>query len=445
MPLRFWHFALIVVALSATGALLALDDVPAPLVAAILGALGIVIALGLIAFVHQPEAEGSRPSPVIAPEPAPLSGRGRELLELLPTPIFLIEPGGRIGYANRKAHEMFPRLTQSQHFANLLRAPAFVEAVARGFATREVQVADFTLFRGQERYYTAHVCPVRPAADDLQAGAMLVLVQDHTQDRRIEQLRTDFIANASHELNTPLASIIGYIETLQGPARDDPPAQARFLTIMARQAQRMKRLVEDLLSLSQIEMSEHVAPQELCRFYDIAREAAASLAPLAKKRGAELRVCLPDSIPQGGDAVRGDRDQLIQVVVNLLDNAMKYAPDGPVELVSAPPDTRHPGMIGVTVADRGRGIQREHIPRLTERFYRVSVQASREQGGTGLGLAIVKHVVNRHQGELKVESEIDRGSRFTIWLPQVAAAPAESGDQVASDEKAKADQSVELS
>jgi two-component system phosphate regulon sensor histidine kinase PhoR len=255
---------------------------------------------------------------------------------------------------------------------------------------------------------------------------VLVLFEDRTRAAKAEALRQDFVANASHELRTPLASITGFIETLQGHARDDPAAAEQFLRIMAAQAERMKRLIDDLLSLNRIEINEHVQPREVVDVADTVREVVSALAPVAAAEGARVELALPDS----GLRVRGSADELAQVFVNLIDNAVKYAGGhGPIRIALEAPSAARPGMLGVTVADCGPGIAREHLPRLTERFYRVNANRSRERGGTGLGLAIAKHIMNRHRGELTVASAPGQGSRFTVWLPALppaatAAAPA---------------------
>jgi two-component system phosphate regulon sensor histidine kinase PhoR len=233
-------------------------------------------------------------------------------------------------------------------------------------------------------------------------------------------MRTDFVANASHELRTPLSSIKGFIETLQTSAKDDPEARARFLGIMLAQAERMQRLVDDLLSLSRIELEEHIAPQERQALGALALEVTEALAPMAEERRTELRA----EIEPPGPIVRGDRDQLAQALGNLVENALKYGGGAPVRVSLERDEAERPGMIGLSVRDSGEGIAREHLPRLTERFYRVSVKRSRDQGGTGLGLAIVKHILSRHRGELEIESAPGEGSRFTLWLPRAAEAEA---------------------
>jgi two-component system phosphate regulon sensor histidine kinase PhoR len=238
-------------------------------------------------------------------------------------------------------------------------------------------------------------------------------------------MRADFVANSSHELRTPLASLIGFIETLQGPAADDPEAQKRFLGIMAEQAARMQRVIADLLSLSRIEISEHQPPEEILSLPPLLARIAAGMEPMLAQNSTRIEMAVAAELP----AVPADADQLAQVFTNLLDNAIKYGKRGgliKITAAKAGDDSRfEPHGVVVSVADDGAGIPREHIPRLTERFYRVDKGRSRAVGGTGLGLAIVKHVVNRHRGRLVIESTEGKGTVFTIWLPaRRALAPA---------------------
>jgi two-component system phosphate regulon sensor histidine kinase PhoR len=240
---------------------------------------------------------------------------------------------------------------------------------------------------------------------------VLVLLRDLTQQQQIERMRADFVANASHELRTPLASVIGFIETLKGAARDDPEARARFLDLMQAQADRMRRLVDDLLSLSRIEMNAHRRPTDTVELGSTARQAIELLATVAEAAGVQVRLQCPEPV-----TVAGDRDELLQVVANLVENAVKYAASGKNVDVAV---GREGEMATVAVTDYGPGIAPEHIPRLTERFYRVSVKDSRARGGTGLGLAIVKHILNRHRGKLRIESRRGHGSTFTVLLPAI--------------------------
>jgi two-component system, OmpR family, phosphate regulon sensor histidine kinase PhoR len=222
-------------------------------------------------------------------------------------------------------------------------------------------------------------------------------------------MRADFVANASHELRTPLASLSGFIETIQGAAKNDEKAQAKFLGLMRSQADRMRRLIDDLLSLSRIEMNEHVRPSSEVDLAQVAHHVRDVLSGMAKDLDCELRV-----VSEGTLTVLGNRDELVQVVQNLAENALKYASSGKLVEIEC---RRADGVAELAVRDRGPGIAPEHIPRLTERFYRVSVQESRSRGGTGLGLAIVKHILNRHRGRLAITSEIGKGSSFTVRMP----------------------------
>jgi two-component system phosphate regulon sensor histidine kinase PhoR len=226
-------------------------------------------------------------------------------------------------------------------------------------------------------------------------------------------MRADFVANASHELRTPLSSLMGFIETLRGPARDDAAARERFLGIMQQQAERMSRLVNDLLSLSRIELDEHVQPTGRVSVGPLLQSVADALELKAQRRGQRLELDLAPELPQ----VTGDSDQLYQVFQNLVSNAINYGRQGGIVGISARLARGARGGLTVSIRDQGEGIAKEHLPRLTERFYRVDPARSRAVGGTGLGLAIVKHIVSRHRGRLEIDSEVGRGSIFTVHLP----------------------------
>jgi two-component system phosphate regulon sensor histidine kinase PhoR len=391
-----------------------------PLVAFVAGVLGALLAAVAFAPARPPPPAAEPPPAARPPAVAGVAtGSARALIETLPSPLLIIARTGRISYANPAAHAALPRLQPGVHFANLIRAPAFVEAVGATLADRDERRLQFTTHQGRERFFEARVGLLPPDAAFGPEAQVIVQLEDRTEARRAEQLRSDFIANASHELRTPLASIVGYIETLQNHAKNDPEAREKFLAIMGREAARMQRLVDDLMSLSRIELTEHVRPVEEWSLNAIAADSASALAPLARQQGVRLEIDLSPT----GAIVLGDRDQLAQVFTNLVDNAVKYAgPDRSVRLFVAPPSKAHPNRHGVTVADDGPGIAREHLHRLTERFYRVNVSSSRNKGGTGLGLAIVKHILNRHEGRLEIVSTPGKGSAFTVWLPRSGAA-----------------------
>jgi len=343
------------------------------------------------------------------------------LLDVLPNPVLILDDGGRVLLSNSAAVPLVGAAATGKHVMALLRsAPltAAIEEVLKGAAARSVE---FRQPVPVERYYRAFVAPV--LSDRLPAGSeqrfVVVLLHDLTDARRLETMRVDFVANASHELKTPLASLSGFIDTLRGHAKDDEAARARFLDIMGEQAGRMRRLIENLLSLSRVELHEHVRPDAVVDLVAVVKEVAEALAPLAAEHGMEISVHAPAGLPR----VRGDRDELVQVAQNLADNALRYARKGKrIEIELAPDAKGGRSMVRLSVRDFGSGISREHLPRLTERFYRVEGSTMQSKGGTGLGLAIVKHIVSRHQGTLQIESEPEKGSVFSVLIPAIDAA-----------------------
>jgi two-component system, OmpR family, phosphate regulon sensor histidine kinase PhoR len=351
-------------------------------------------------------------------------GAAQAVLAALPDPLILLDDRRRILRANAAATELLGMRLVDRDLAVALRHPAVLaagEAVLRGEAGR---IVEFDITTPVERHLSARLAPLRPHT--VEGAALVLTLHDLTAVKRSERLRADFVANASHELRTPLASLIGFIETLRGPARDDVAAREHFLSIMAEQSQRMKRLVDDLLSLSRIEMNEHRPPTERVDLARLIPTVIDLLDQRAAARQMEIRLDLPADLPP----VLGDPDELAQVFQNLLDNAIKYSrPGTPIEVGARPspkvlPGARpgeRAGAVAVMVRDHGDGIAREHLPRLTERFYRVDAARSRELGGTGLGLAIVKHIVNHHRGAFEIDSEPGEGTVFTIYLPAASA------------------------
>ncbi|MEM8571108.1 MAG: ATP-binding protein [Pseudomonadota bacterium] len=337
------------------------------------------------------------------------------LIEKLPVPLLIITQRGRLSYANLAAETTLQMISKGQHFAHIIRAPAFIEAVTATLEDGLERSFEFQAYEGGDRYFEARVSRLSLGGVFGPEDQAIVQVEDRTQTHRAEMLRSDFIANASHELRTPLASIVGYIETLQNHAKEDADARERFLEIMGREAHRMQRLVDELMSLSRIELNEHVRPVERVSLNRIAADCAAVFRPFAQKEGVEILV----EIENGDAEVIGDSDQLAQVFTNLIDNAMKYGgEEAQICIQPAAESPAHPGRIGVSVSDTGIGIPKDKISRLTERFYRVNVHQSRNKGGTGLGLAIVKHILNRHRGRLEIVSVLGEGSTFTVWLPK---------------------------
>jgi two-component system phosphate regulon sensor histidine kinase PhoR len=328
----------------------------------------------------------------------------RALVERLPDPLLKLDGAGNLVWRNETAVAAF-----GQETGALLRHPEMRAALAQAGQTAAPFRRSIATAAPVPRDLDVTVIPV--------GGPLYVLITDRTRERSVEKMRADFVANASHELRTPLASLIGFIETLRGPAADDPEAQQRFLGIMDEQAQRMQRVIADLLSLSRIEMSEHQPPETLLFLPPLLERIAAGMEPMLAAAGTRIELSVPENLP----SVAADADQLAQVFTNLLDNAIKYGKrGGRIKLMAAPAgaDPRlEPNGVTISVADDGAGISRAHIPRLTERFYRVDKGRSRAVGGTGLGLAIVKHVVNRHRGRLLIDSTEGEGTIFTIWLP----------------------------
>lgn len=346
----------------------------------------------------------------------------RSVLEALPDPAIMLARDGTVLLFNARAQQHFARLRSGADIASVIRNPEFLDAVAAAEASAAAQTVIYSERVPVGRRIAATVAPLAFAdEDERRAPAVLVSLHDLTEQERLNQMRADFIANASHELRTPLASLSGFIETLQGPARNDPEATERFLAIMARQARRMSRLIDDLLSLSRVEMSAHLVPSGRVDVAEVLRHVVDSLEPLA----AESHITLALEAEADAAWVRGDRDELVQVFQNLVQNAIKYGHDGGhvwVRLHRQAASGGQPASIVVSVTDDGPGIAPEHLPRLTERFYRVDVASSREKGGTGLGLAIVKHVINRHRGQLKIASQPGRGSTFSVSLDEAPAA-----------------------
>jgi two-component system phosphate regulon sensor histidine kinase PhoR len=337
----------------------------------------------------------------------------REVLAHLPDPMMLLDQTGRVLFANSAMYTIIGIGPEDKHISLLLRTPSVLQAIEKTAAGGADATFEFSIPVPVERTYQAYVGRV----SSLPAVTMLLL-HDLTSAKRTEQMRADFVANASHELRTPLAAVSGFIDTLKGHARDDAQARDRFLDIMAVEAGRMRRLIEDLLSLTRIELNEHVRPSGRVQIEQIVREAFAALGPLAQIDGIALELSAAASLPP----VTGERDELIQLFQNLIHNAIKYGKTGGhvwIAISPAPQSASRGGasMLAVTVRDDGEGIPVDAIPRLTERFYRVDVKRSREKGGTGLGLAIVKHIVNRHGGRLTIESRAGEGSTFTILLP----------------------------
>ncbi len=327
----------------------------------------------------------------------------------LDAPVFVLNREEQILFQNGAAEQAFGGVPEGVHISARLRAPAVLDKVGDTIATGRPNRFELSERLPSERVYGVLIAPVEmPYGDGGRETVYMLSFRDLSESRRIDRMRTDFVANASHELRTPLASLRGFIETMQGPARNDEKARERFLAIMLEQATRMSRLVDDLLSLSRLELKAHQAPAQTVDLVPLLGHVRDALLPLAEELDVEIALHLPD----GAAEVEGDRDELVQVFENLMENACKYGQEGKTVDVTLTGGEGRP--VEVTVSDRGPGIAAEHVPRLTERFYRVNVEASRSKKGTGLGLAIVKHILTRHRARLVVRSQLGKGTDFTV-------------------------------
>jgi two-component system phosphate regulon sensor histidine kinase PhoR len=338
----------------------------------------------------------------------------------LSDPAFALAPDSQVVAFNASAQQILPGISRGEPISFALRVPDVLEAIRAVGATRNVRRVEFFERVPTDRWWEATIAPLLlPGESPNQARNLVLLtLRDLTPLRLVEEMRSDFVANASHELRTPLASLSGFIETLQGPARNDAPARDRFLAIMKEQATRMARLIDDLLSLSRIEQKAHIHPDNAVDLGALVRQVADGLSPLAHEREVEVKIVNQASSLR----VPGDRDELIRVFENLIENALKYGAPGrrvDITLVREPSNDEAREAV-VSVRDYGPGIAPEHLPRLTERFYRVDISESRAQGGTGLGLALVKHILNRHRGRLMIESTPGAGATFSVRLPLLA-------------------------
>ncbi|RCS24686.1 PAS domain-containing protein [Phyllobacterium salinisoli] len=371
--------------------------------------LGIVLLLAVAAFtpVQGPQEKQSSRSEGMEGGLSRISGE--RLAEQLPDPMILFDAGGMVLYANKAAREAFQPLTEDTVLYLRFRAPEMHGLIQGVIADGQPRAIDYFERLPLDRWYKAMAMALDAGAG--KQASFVLLFRDQTEMRRIDRMRSDFIANASHELRTPLASLRGFIETLQGPARNDEAARDRFLQIMQKQAERMARLIDDLLSLSRLEMKAHIAVTQSVDLANVLNHVVDTLTPLANG----LEVTIERQIPAGSVKVMGDRDELIQVFQNLLENACKYGQSGKRVIVRLEEDGNSAGRdVVASIQDFGPGIPSEHLPRLTERFYRVDVETSRAQKGTGLGLAIVKHILTRHRGRLVIRSQVGEGSTFVV-------------------------------
>ncbi len=344
----------------------------------------------------------------------------RAICEALEFPAYVVDRAGILRHANAAGTAAFGPATVGDPLAFKFRAPEIVQFINRGIGSAGHHSIEFHQQAPSEGWYLAQIAPVpsfRPSPSGRAPQLFLLTFFDQSDAKRTEQMRSDFIANASHELRTPLSSLRGYVETLSGAARDDDKARNKFLAIMLEQAERMSRLIDDLLSLSRIEMKSRVDPHHRADLVAVLAHVQQALQPLAAKQGLVIEM---EGVT-GSCPVIGEHDELIQLFDNLIENACKYGQSGEkirVELVPRGDGDKPAGPL-VRVTDYGPGIPAEHLPRLTERFYRADVESSRAQKGTGLGLAIVKHIVQRHQARMNIRSQTGKGTTITVRFPAV--------------------------
>ena len=342
------------------------------------------------------------------------------LVDTLPDILIMTNDNKEIVRTNRAARNIFGQNLAHKNLRDIIPSDRFMGAVTAVVEDLRGQKIEFHLPEPTPKDFQAIIerFPI-PSEGGI---SLIITLTDITEQKRVQRMRADFVANASHEIRTPLASIIGFIETLRGPAKDDELAREEFLRVMADQAERMSKLVNDLLSLSKIEMNAHTTPVSKVDFLRIIRTEKQHFEWACKQKNVNLRYKFNDNLP----ATKGDEDELAQVVRNLLGNAIKYTSQDTevlvtVKVTSALPDDPNfrnlTRAICFSVQDHGEGIPKEHIPRLTERFYRVDSARTRKVGGTGLGLSIVKHVLNRHHGTMVIESIVGEGSTFSVYLP----------------------------
>jgi two-component system phosphate regulon sensor histidine kinase PhoR len=390
---------------------------------------GVIAAAALIEAYGETNAEfagGAREDAGAAPRDRIIEA----VIAGLPDPAIVLERDGIVRAFNGRATEVAPALTRGHPLSFALRNPNVLAALRRATKARAGMRVEFFERVPADRWSEAVIAPIAGAASGDGRDLFIMVFHDMTALRRVEDMRADFIANASHELRTPLASLSGFIDTLLGSARADPDARERFLGIMKDQATRMARLIEDLLSLSRIELKAHVHPDSVVDLASVLRQVADSLQLLARDHGVTIEI----DVPPGEVMVPGDRDELIRVFENLIENALKYGASGKrVDLRLAREVTADGGEAVASVRDHGPGIAPEHLPRLTERFYRVDVAESRAHGGTGLGLALVKHILQRHRGRLSIESTLGVGATFTVRLPVAELPEVEQNKRVNSE------------
>lgn len=342
----------------------------------------------------------------------------KRFAEALPNPCLIVDRRVILRYRNEAAASEFPSTSIGDPLSFSLRNPLLLNTIEKAIAEDDRATGEFRETVPAASWYQVSAVPLevqKPGvAPSERTNLFVVTIINQTEQRSLDQMRADFVANASHELRTPLTSLMGFLDTLMGPAANDSKARDHFLGIMRGQAERMSRLIDDLLSLSRIELRQHQRPTTKVDLGNLAKEAIEMLQPQITSSNVQLEF---DNHLEGLH-VTGDRNELTQVLTNLIENAIKYGEEGGQVDVRLTKETNRLNYgVRITVKDDGPGIPAEHVPRLTERFYRVDVESSRRKKGTGLGLAIVKHIVSRHRGDLEITSVVDQGTEINVLLP----------------------------
>ncbi len=344
----------------------------------------------------------------------------QKVIDGISVPVMVLDNGLKIALANKAAFSCFPELETGAGLERLGDIDLDIDTLLQGTLAKK-GTASITIVT-DETFQREFLVSIKTVVDlqHFPEPTLIVTFEDQTPLRVAKSMRSDFVANVSHEIRSPLTAISGFVETLQGDAKDDPEASALFLGLMEKEVERMTNLVSDLLSLSKVEAKERRAPKNPLDLNQTVHQAIESVATLAKKRGKYLQCRVEPDLP----SVLGKRDDLARALINLLENAINYSREnGEITITAKSVSPQNPlgvNAVSIAVQDQGEGIPASEIPRLTERFYRVDKSRSRNVGGTGLGLAIVKHILVRHRGVLTIESTIGKGSTFTAYLPIAA-------------------------
>ncbi|MEP5632841.1 MAG: ATP-binding protein [Tateyamaria sp.] len=342
------------------------------------------------------------------------------LLSAIPLPALVIDASEYIIAANSDALTLIGGQALGRNYVTILRQPALLDAIEATLSDGQARTTRYLSNDGAQDTTFNVSCRAIEGSQLQSETAALLVFEDVTMVEQASQMRRDFVANVSHEMRTPLTALMGFIETLRGPARDDKAALVRFLDIMQDEAARMNRLVGDLMSLNRVESDERVRPTETVVLNEVLHSTLRTLRQMAQDAG----VAFEPDFPELPVTVPGDADQLKQVFTNLIDNGIKYGGAGGRITIRLTVTERETALRAtgarVQIIDYGPGIDPVHLPRLTERFYRADDHRSKALGGTGLGLAIVKHIVNRHRGRLRVQSTLGQGATFAVILPVAA-------------------------